>query len=113
MDEPDYLDDTLAKDKADTKNAEEQERKRKLRELHENNTLAKLVHTYEGRAALWLMLSECHIYHENQCGDALLMAKHEGERAVGLRITQKVLTITPERYNQMREEAVRREKEWI
>lgn len=90
----------------------DQLRKRKARALYENNTIAEQMHTYKGRAFVWMVLAECGIYHENHCGDSLQMAKHEGTRAVGLRLTQKVLTVTPERYNQMREEAVLREKEW-
>lgn len=90
----------------------DQKEKLKRRAMFENNIIAKQMHTYDGRAFVWRMLSMTNAYHENLCGDALQMAKFEGERAIGLRLTHLVLTITPDQYNLMRSEALQREKGW-
>lgn len=66
----------------------------------------------DGRAWMFDILgTNCHVFSENPMHDtAERNGRFEGERAVGLRILDEVMTAAPEMFWRMRCEAVERDK---
>lgn len=66
----------------------------------------------DGRAWMFDLLGgNCHVFSENSLNGTIEKnAKFEGERAVGLRVLDEVMTAAPEMFWKMRCEAVERDK---
>lgn len=67
----------------------------------------------DGRAWMFSILDEnCHVFSDNPMRDTPERnGRFEGERAVGLRILDEIMTATPDMFWHMRCEAVERDRE--
>lgn len=64
----------------------------------------------DGRAWMYDFLGvNCHIFSENRL-EGERSARFEGERAVGLRVLDEVMTASPEMFWKMRQEAIERDR---
>jgi hypothetical protein len=67
--------------------------------------IATLMADPVGRAYVYDLLSSCHVFQSSFTTNALAMAFSEGERNVGLIITNDLITASPDNYLLMLKEA--------
>jgi hypothetical protein len=67
--------------------------------------IATLMADPVGRAYVYDLLSACHVFQSSFTTNALAMAFSEGERNVGLQITNDLITASPDNYLLMLKEA--------
>lgn len=114
----DHIDEQLAADEqaspfdANDPEAIEAEQK-KLARLKEKKlrVVEAIMGNDDGRAWMYEFLGDCHVFSENLMRDTPERnGRFEGERAVGLRVLGEVMTAAPEKFWQMRMEALERER---
>jgi hypothetical protein len=71
--------------------------------------LRRVAATPEGRRFLWRLLGRAGIFRLSFVGDAAGTAFREGERNMGLWVLNDLLSLCPERFRQMMDEAERDE----
>lgn len=83
--------------------------KAQLNREREIEALRNILSTYDGRAFLWRLLEECGIYTSSFTGNSTTFF-NEGKRHVGLWTLNEIMDVNPNLYQQMRVEAVERNK---
>lgn len=83
--------------------------KAQLNRERELEALRNILSTYDGRAFLWRLLEECGIYTSSFTGNSTTFF-NEGKRHVGLWTLNEIMDVNPNSYQQMRVEAVERNK---
>jgi hypothetical protein len=77
----------------------------------ELNDLAFVASTVEGRRFLWHMIEKTHVYDRIATFDPIARALAEGERSIGLYLIQDLNAVDPLLYAQVRQEALKGEKQ--
>ena len=90
--------------------AREQAKRDRVAMLHALESWQHMLDEYDGRQVLWSILESCGIYRSSFSQSSKQMAFNEGRRTVGLLVLNQVLTVAPNAYNLMRNEAQEREK---
>ena len=75
------------------------------RRARERDDFRWLMGHAQGRRIVWRYLASCGVFHSSFSTEALVMAKKEGRREVGLQLLDDVMTHTPLAYPKMMEEA--------
>src|SRR5580698_4706023 len=89
---------------ADRKSIRAKEKQVKITEALHAAVIREVMSTTQGRAWIWSILSDCHIFHTTFTGDALSSAFSEGERNIGQRLLNTITDTCPDQYIQaMRE----------
>lgn len=85
--------------------SEKEANKLKIKKLR---VVESIMSTEDGRAWMFDVLgTDCHVFAENHMRDTPERnARFEGERGVGLRILDQIMTAAPEMFWQMRTEAI-------
>lgn len=74
-------------------------------ELQRRLDLREVLRTRSGRRYLWTLLCECGVFTSSFDPEALMMARNEGERNVGLRLFAEINEVDPAMYHTMAIEA--------
>src|SRR5262249_3948810 len=90
-----------AAERKDIRKAEKQE---KLKEQQRHEIMATLMSLAPGRAWICDILEACHIFASSYTQSASAMAFAEGERNVGLRLLNDIMSSCPDQYVQMMKE---------
>lgn len=90
--------------------AEKRARRIKKKKLR---VIESIMSSEDGRAWMFDFLGiNCHVFMENQMSNTPEKnGKFEGERAVGLRVLEEIMTAAPEQFWVMRMEALKRAKQ--
>lgn len=94
---------------AERKDIRKYEKLAKLREDERINFVVGSMSLRQGRAYYHDLLAACHIFNDPFTGDALVEAYSKGERNVGLRIYNDLVTHCPEYFVLMMQEANEKE----
>lgn len=81
------------------------EKQAKLRETNRINFIVAAMSTPAGRVWFHDFLSACHIFADPFTGDALVEAYSKGERNVGLKVYNDIVTNCPNYFIEMMKEA--------
>lgn len=98
-----------------TYNAAQVKQVRKLEKLaaqakeRHDEVIKNIMSTTAGRAWMFDRLSTCHIFDSSFSNDSLRMAFAEGERNIGLKDLAHIVTICPDLYLLMQQEAKQQE----
>jgi hypothetical protein len=90
------------------KELKKSKRKDQLITEREAEHVRHVMNTFQGRAFVWKVLSECRVFHQAP-PDHSAVLRHEGKRDIGLIIMNKLLQDCPEQYNMMQVEGVSRD----
>lgn len=71
--------------------------------------LHAMLSTYGGRAFMWRLLEQCHVY-KSAIGEANDVFRFEGKRDIGLWALGELFTAKPDTYTIMRSEADARDQ---
>jgi hypothetical protein len=95
-------------DAGDEKHVAKAKSKRQLKKEADDHFLTSVLSTYEGRAVIWRLLSECGVFRSSFTGDTDTYF-FEGKRSIGLDIINMIADVDPHGFSQIRDEAVQRE----
>ena len=85
---------------------QKQHKKARLRVEREKEELRALLSQPGNRAVMWRILSKCGVFRDNPFPHSHgEMARHEGQRSVGLWLLQEIEVADPRAYTVMRNEA--------
>lgn len=101
------VDNTVPSDAGDQSSVDRARFKKNLEEDARTEHYKEVLGTYEGRAVIWDILSQCGIY------DAGLLppsdsAYRDGKRYIGVTLIEEIEYISPNSYSLMRQEATER-----
>ena len=100
----------MAHNPSDAGSVKEMERKDKDRTRIQREELMALLGNGAFRKFLWRYLASCGVFRSSFSSNALVMARDEGERNVGLKILAEINEVHPESYLVMQEESRMEEK---
>lgn len=69
------------------------------------NALKAVLATRDGRIVLWQLLSDTGIYRNSFDRDIAVMAFNEGQRNVGLKLLDRIMSVDANAYRLMQDEA--------
>lgn len=69
------------------------------------NSLKAVLATRDGRVILWQLLSDTGIYRSSFDRDIAVMAFNEGQRNIGLRLLDRIMSVDADAYKLMQDEA--------
>ena len=78
----------------------------RLSQREQDDALGRLMASPAGRAWMYGLLANCHIYHTSFSESPIRMAFAEGERSVGLRIVADLQRACPAHFNEMMQETI-------
>ena len=81
--------------------------KAQLSKEQETEEFKEILSTYGGRAYIWRLLEMCGVYKTSFTGNSTTFL-NEGKRQIGLRVIEDIFEAAPDRYTQIRMEAVER-----
>lgn len=83
----------------------------KIRQEKLRRSLKAVLASRDGRCVLWGILSSAGIYRSSFSTEAAVMAFNEGQRNVGLRLLDQILSVDREAFNLMQDEANERREQ--
>ena len=85
-------------DAGNARQVSERTRKARREQAEQDNVLVQVMTTTAGRRWMWWLLSECGVFRSSFSPEALVMAKCEGERNIGLILTAQIMRVRPMEY---------------
>jgi hypothetical protein len=95
-------------DAGDEKIVAKAKSKRKRKQEADDHFLTTVLASYEGRAVIWRLISECGVFSSSFTGDVSTYF-YEGKRSIGLDIISMIEAVDPHSMAKIRDEAVQRE----
>ena len=93
-------------DAGDKESVQKKQKSNRTRRAVEGEFLRGVLSQPAGRAVMWRILSKCGLYRDNPFPDAPgSMARHEGQRSIGLWLLAEIFDADPNAYERMRREA--------
>lgn len=75
--------------------------KTKRARTNNGNDLRAVLSTVEGQRLVWRLMGECGIHQDSFNSNALVMARNEGRRSIGIFIEMEVARECPEKFLEM------------
>ncbi|MAE81425.1 MAG: hypothetical protein CMB80_01725 [Flammeovirgaceae bacterium] len=83
------------------KDIEKEEAYRKAEAIKEKASVGEVMNTKGGRHLVWVLLSECGVYRDAFDADPYIHARNAGDKAAGLRLLHKILSVCPKDHELM------------
>ncbi len=80
---------------------EEEDQRLKEQAIKDNFAVAEVMNTEGGRHFVWLQLCESGVYRDAFDADPYIHARNAGDKAAGLRLLHKILSVCPEEHQRM------------